>query len=124
MSKSFRLALTIASIALFAGPAAAQDAAAGMKVFARCAVCHTTVPGKNGLGPSLAGVVGRKAGSVPGFSYSPAMKASGIVWTKEKIQTFITNPQAFVKGTRMMAPPVTNPKDRANVAAYLATLKK
>lgn len=124
MHKNIRIALAITSVALLAGPAAAQDAAAGARVFARCSVCHTTVPGKNGLGPSLAGVVGRKAGSVPGFSYSPAMKASGIVWTKEKIQTFITNPQALVKGTRMMAPPVTNPKDRADVAAYLATLKK
>jgi cytochrome c len=124
MHKSIRFVLTITSVALLAGPAAAQDAAAGARVFTRCAVCHATVPGKNGMGPSLAGVVGRKAGSIPGFNYSPAMKTAGFVWTKEQIQAFITNPQALVKGTRMMIPPVTIPKDRADVAAYLATLKK
>ena len=124
MHKSTRIALTIASVAISAGPAAAQDAAAGARVFARCAVCHSTVPGKNGMGPSLAGVVGRKAGAVPGFIYSPAMLSAGLVWTKERIQAFVTGPQALVKGTRMFIPPVTNPRDRADVAAYLATLKK
>ena len=124
MHKSIRVALTIAGVALLGGSAAAQDATAGARVFTRCAVCHSTVPGKNGMGPSLAGIVGRTAGSVPGFSYSPAMKAAGIVWTKERIQALITNPQALVKGTRMFIPPVTNTKDRADVAAYLATLKK
>lgn len=124
MHKSTRIVLTITSVALLASPAAAQDAAAGARAFSRCAVCHSTVPGKNGMGPSLAGVVGRKAGSVPGFSYSPAMKAAGIVWTKEQIQALMTNPQGLVKGTRMFIPPVTSAKDRADVAAYLATLKK
>ena len=124
MHKNVHIALMIASVALLGGSAVAQDAMAGARVFTRCAVCHSTVPGKNGMGPSLAGVVGRKAGSAPGFSYSPAMKAAGIVWTKDQIQALITNPQALVKGTRMFIPPVTNAKDRADVAAYLATLKK
>lgn len=123
MTKSIRIALAAAGIALIAGPAAAQNAAAGAKIFVRCAVCHSTVAGKNGLGPSLAGVVGRKAGTVPGFNYSPAMKAVGQPWTKDRIATFVTNPQAMVKGTRMFVAPVTNPQDRANLVAYLAGLK-
>jgi cytochrome c len=79
--------------------------------------------GKPHPAPNLRGVVGRKAASYPGFSYSPALKASAITWTAAKISQFLTGPQNLVPGTFMV---ITVPKDdeRANVVAYLASLKK
>ncbi len=109
-----------ASLFLLGLPAArAQDR--GEAMFKRnCAICHSLDPGKNKVGPSLAGVVGRRAGSVPDFSYSPANKASGIVWTKEKLDEYLTNPQKMVPGTLMLFPGLKNPDDRQAVIAYLA----
>ena len=86
-----------------AAPAAAGDAVKGKATFARCAICHAVQPGVNKLGPSLAGVVGRKAASVPGFAYSPAMKASGIVWTPDQLDAYLAKPSAKVPGTTSAA---------------------
>lgn len=102
---------------------AAGDAAKGKTVFARCMACHATVAGRNGIGPSLAGVVGRKAGAVPSYAYSPALKASAITWTPPAIDKFVTNPRGTVPGTKMIFAGVPNAADRENLIAYLATLK-
>ncbi|HTG39183.1 c-type cytochrome [Sphingomonas sp.] len=111
----------VAAIAAPPAPAAQGDAAKGKTTFARCAACHSVVPGKKGIGPSLAGIVGRKAGTVPGYRYSPAMAKSGLTWDDATIARFIAGPSKVVPGTKMMAPPITNPQDQANIIAYLKT---
>src|SRR6266404_7340291 len=115
--------LVLATASLFYGQARADgDAAAGKTVFAnQCASCHTTEVGKNGFGPSLAAVLGRKAGGLAGFTYSPAMAQAGLVWDEKNLDEFLTSSTAKVPGTSM---PVQLPSasDRANVIAYLETL--
>ena len=105
-------------------PAWAQgDVSAGQKIFStECSVCHSNVPGGSGYGPSLAGVVGRKAGSLPGFDYSSALKSSGLVWNDATLSQFLTGPSQLVPGTTMQAT-VPGTADRTNLIAYLATLK-
>lgn len=99
------------------------DPAAGEKVFTQCKACHTVQAGQNRIGPSLAGVVGRKAGTVEGFSYSPAMKAAGLTWTMENIDKYLTDPKVLVPGNKMAFPGLKKPEDRSNVIAYLAQQK-
>jgi cytochrome c len=106
--------------AALAGPAPAGDAAKGKAVFARCAACHAVTP-KNGIGPSLAGVVGRKSGSVAGYRYSAAMQKAGLTWDEATLSKYVAGPSKLVPGTKMMAPPLTNPQDQANLVAYLKT---
>src|SRR5215467_5760299 len=74
-----------ASTAAILKAEAAGNAAAGEQVFARCAVCHSSKPGENKNGPSLAGVVGRKSGSAQGYDYSPALKSAGITWNEQEL---------------------------------------
>jgi alcohol dehydrogenase (cytochrome c) len=116
-------ALVLVAAALFLGQArAAGDAAAGKTVFAnQCSSCHTTEAGKNGFGPSLAGVLGRKAGGLAGFGYSPAMAHSGVSWDEKTLDEFLTSSTQKVPGTSMSVM-LTNASDRANVIAYLETL--
>jgi cytochrome c len=95
------------------------DAAKGKKVFAKCMACHTLEAGKNKVGPSLHGIIGRKAGSVEGFSYSDAMKNSGLTWDEATLDTYLTNPKKEVAGNKMAFPGLPKPEDRANVIAYL-----
>ena len=113
------------SVLLLSGVAAqAGDATKGKSVFTRCAICHVaTKDGGNGLGPNLFGVVGRKAGTAPGFNYSPAMKSSGITWTPDKLSAYITHPGAVVPANRMAFAGIGNPEQVADVVAYLSTLK-
>lgn len=113
------------TLALLAGGAeAAGDASAGKGVFSRCAACHNAVKGgPNMIGPNLFGVVGRKAGTAPGFSYSNAMKSSGITWTPDKLDTYLTHPAQVVPGTRMAFAGIPDAKQRADLIAYLGTLK-
>lgn len=99
----------------------AQDAAAGEKDFFVCRACHQIGPGaKIAVGPVLNGVVGRKAGTYPGFDYSPANKDSGIVWTPEELDKYLTNPQAVVPHTKMIFPGLKDEQKRKDVIAYLA----
>lgn len=95
------------------------DAAAGKLVFAQCRTCHVTDAGVNKTGPSLNGVVGRKSGSVAGFTYSPANSASGIVWTKEKLFQYLEKPQRVIPKTKMIFAGLPDAQKRANVIAYL-----
>ena len=102
---------------------AAGDAAAGQQLFAsHCGICHATQPGVNKIGPSLAGVFGRKSGTEAGYEYSPALKAAAITWDEKELDKFLQNPSADVHGTKMVVS-VPGNDDRQNVIAYLKTLK-
>lgn len=121
------LRLLAVTAAVLAAPAVfAADAANGKAVFDRlCVICHstTTEPGGPVLGPTLAGVVGRKAASVNEFAmYTPALKNHKVTWDAKSLNEFLASPGTKVPGT-MMVMPVPDPKDRADVIAYLATLK-
>jgi cytochrome c len=103
-----------------AASARAQDVAAGEKDFLVCRACHQVGPGaKIAVGPVLNGVVGRKAGTFPGYAYSPANKESGIVWTPEELDKYLTNPQAVVPHTKMIFPGLKDDQKRKDVIAYL-----
>jgi cytochrome c len=102
----------------------AGDAVHGQVLFkARCSICHNPdKAGKNGVGPALYGAYGRAAtASTNGFAYSAALKASGIVWTPEKLNQWIQRPASLVPGVKMVLPPVTMPQDRADIIAFLKT---
>ena len=99
----------------------AGDPAKGSGVFDdNCSSCH--VLGGVGQGPNLVGVVGRKAGSQPGFPYTDALKASGLAWTPANLDRFLQGPKKLVPGTAMQAV-VEDPTERRNLIAYLGTLK-
>lgn len=100
------------------------DAAAGEKVFAACRTCHVFDEGVNRVGPSLHKIVGRNAGSAPGYSYSDANKGSGITWTPEVLFEYLKDPKAYVPGTKMAYPGVKDDQKRANLVAYLEAQSK
>jgi cytochrome c len=110
--------MTGAALAQYAG-----DAAAGQRVFVQCQACHAVEPGANRLGPTLHGVVGRASGGVPGFNYSPANRNAGIVWTPEKLFQYLENPRRVVPGTTMAFAGIGDPQRRADLIAYLGTLR-
>jgi cytochrome c len=97
----------------------AADAAAGAKVFNLCKTCHTLEAGKNRVGPHLAGLFGRKSGSVEGFAYSPAMKNAGIVWDDDNVKKYAADPKGFLPGNKMAFAGVKKEEDLANLMAYL-----
>ena len=102
----------------------AADAEAGAKIFkTQCAVCHSPVAGKNMVGPSLFGIVGRQSGTAPGFTYSAANKESGVTWDEGNLDKYLPNPRAFIVGTTMTYAGLKNDTQRADLIAYLATLK-
>src|SRR5882724_1592301 len=102
------------------GVAAAQDIAAGEKTFNVCRACHQIGDrAMNSIGPVLTGVVGRKAGSFPGYNYSEANKSSGITWDEATLTDYLKNPQAKVPGTKMMFPGLKKEQDIDNVIAFL-----
>lgn len=121
-----KLAIALAAGAALAtaGMTGTAQAATGDQIYKqRCAACHAVTPGKSGpMAPTLAGVVGRKAGTGPFPGYSPALKAAGTVWTQAKLDTFLAAPTKVVPGTRMVIP-VPNADDRKALIGYLATLK-
>ncbi|MGD9670633.1 MAG: cytochrome c family protein [Hyphomicrobiaceae bacterium] len=103
--------------------ASAADVANGESVFKKCKACHAT-DGKNKVGPHLDGVLGRKAGSVDGFNYSEAMKNSGITWNEAELDKYLKDPKADIPGNKMVFVGIKDDADRADLVAYLATLKK
>lgn len=103
--------------------AAADSAPQPPQAFMQCVSCHSVKPGVNGVGPSLHGVVGRKAGTLPGYAYSDALKAWGKTLTPEELDTWLTAPMQDVPGTKMVFPGMPDPAKRKEVIDYLATLK-
>jgi cytochrome c len=102
------------------------DLARGEQLFKECMKCHTIVPGEVKIGPSLAGVVGRRPGSVPDFGYSQDMinlGSSGIVWNEVNLDQFLTRPRSLVAGTKMVFQGFRRLADRDDVIAYLSTIR-
>ena len=114
-----------------AGPRSAQtdqaspETGAGARpaAFAQCVSCHSVEPGKHGVGPSLANIMGTKAGDIPGFNFSPALKESGLVWNDETLDQWLAAPRKLVPGTRMAYAGMSNPAQRKEVIEYIKTLK-
>jgi cytochrome c len=137
MSRTFRLVRgRIAGIALAAcamalgmalspasAPAQQGNAEEGAEIFKKCRACHDVGPtAKNKLGPLLNGVIGRKAGTIEGFKYSPAnleAGAKGLVWTEEKLFKYLQDPRAFMPGTIMAFAGLRDEQDRRDLIAYL-----
>ncbi len=109
---------TLAQPATAATPTTGGDAAAGRLVFRKCQACHSMEPGKTILGPSLAGIMGRKSGSDPNYNYSPAMKQANIVWDAKTLDAYLSDPQKVVPGNKMPFPGLKTDHDRADVIAY------
>jgi cytochrome c len=118
------LMLAALVLAAAAAPARAGDAAAGKKVFQRqCALCHSTEEGKSKIGPSLHGVVGRHAASLPDYTYSAAMKKADKVWDEATLDPYLASPRTAVPGTKMVFTGLRSEEERQDVIAYLKTLK-
>ncbi|QXM23885.1 cytochrome c family protein [Elioraea tepida] len=119
--------LAAAALLWQALPASAEDAAAGQRVFAQCRACHTVDKGgRNGVGPNLWGIVGSPAGKREGFRYSANMQElaqGGLVWTRENLDKYLENPKSLVPRGSMAFAGIRNPEQRANLIAYLETLK-
>jgi cytochrome c len=107
-----------------AAPAAAVAAAdAKPAAYAQCAACHSVEPGKHGIGPSLHGVYGTKAGDIPGYAFSDKLKASGLTWDDATLDQWLAGPMKMVPGTKMTYAGMSDPAKRAEIIAYLKTLK-
>jgi cytochrome c2 len=112
----FAVAGLIASSApAFAG----GDAAKGAIAFNKCRACHSLEPGRNGVGPSLAGSIGRQSASVPGYAYSSGMKNVNITWTEENLDVWLSSPRAMVPNTKMTFLGMSSPEERADLIAFL-----
>jgi cytochrome c len=113
-------ALMCLTMALAAPPVLAEgDPAAGKKVFNKCKACHSLEAGQNKIGPTLAGVFGRAAGSVDGFKYSDAMKSSDLSWSEESLMAYLANPKEFMPGNRMAFPGIKKEDEMENLLAFL-----
>src|SRR3954451_4861740 len=97
------------------------DVATGKLVFRKCQACHSLEPGKNGLGPSLSGIIGKKASSVTNYNYSPAMKSSSLTWDVATLEAYLTDPQKWVPGNKMPFPGLKTENERKAVIAFLAS---
>jgi len=114
----------VATIALAGGAPAYADPGTGLSSFNKiCANCHTNRPGKNNIGPTLFGLIGRKSGSAPGFSYSDAMKNADVTWNESTLGQYLTDPKAFIPGNRMPYAGVKKPDERQDIIIYLNTLR-
>ena len=108
-----------------AAPVQAQDVAQGQKSYAKCKVCHTIESGGiHGVGPNLHGVFGAKAGTKAGFSYSPAMKNSTIVWSDETIAQYVADPRRFLPGNKMAFPGIKKEDEVKDLIAYMKEAAK
>jgi cytochrome c len=116
------IALVMAMVTIEACRAA--DPAAGQQVFVKCERCHTLNGAANENGPTLRGVFGRKAGTVPGWTYSEAMKASNVVWTPQTLDAYLAKPKEFIPDSTMNFPGLKKPEERAALISYLEQATK
>jgi cytochrome c len=116
-------AAAVTSAVLIATGAPAQGTGSGEALYEICAPCHKLEPTSSELGPTLIGVVGRKAGARGDFRYSRALLAAGIVWDEAALDAFLADPQAFIAGTRMPFSGIPDKTERANLISYLRTLR-
>lgn len=118
-----RSALVLLSIIVLPAPsgwAATGNPSAGEALFGRCKICHAIEPGQpNPVGPNLHGIFGRKAGTWDAYDYSTAMKQSGVVWSDDTLAKYLKAPSAFIPDNKMAFPGLKNPKDIADLLAYL-----
>lgn len=111
---------SLTALAFVTSAHADGDAAAGAKVFVQCSACHTVgVDAQNSVGPVLNGVVGRAAGTYPGYRYSSAMRKSGLTWDEATLQRYLKGPDQVLPGTKMAFAGIASDADLANVIAYL-----
>ncbi|MBL9012022.1 MAG: cytochrome c family protein [Alphaproteobacteria bacterium] len=138
--KTFAAAALCAAALSFAAPAIAGsvelditgadgvkmtgDPEAGKTKYNQCATCHSLEAGKNKVGPTLYGIIGRVAGTVEGYNYSKANKESGITWTEQEMFVYLENPKAKIPGTKMAFAGLKKAEDRANVIAYIQESSK
>ncbi len=120
---NLKLALVLTGMAFgLVSPAIAQDAALGEKVFLKCRACHQVgETAKNGVGPNLNGLIGRKAGTVAGYNYSDANKNSGLTWDEATFKEYIKDPKGKMPGTKMAFAGLKNDTEINNLVAYLKT---
>lgn len=113
-------------MAALAGTAqAAGDAVRGAVLFKlNCSPCHSAEPGQNLVGPTLFSVVGRTAASIVDFTYSAAMKGSGVTWTPDRLMVYLRAPRKYIPGVKMMFPGLPDQQDRESVVAFLTTLTR
>ena len=115
--------MTAGLVAMVPAVASAQDADAGKAVFNKCRACHSTDAGKNMVGPSLNGIVGKKSGAAEGFAYSDAMKAAGKTWDDAALDAYIADPKTAIPGNKMVFVGIKDEADRKNLIAFLKTVK-
>jgi cytochrome c len=101
----------------------AADIDAGKATFKKCTLCHTDEPGKNKIGPSLFGIVGRKSASLSNYNYSDAMKNFDHTWNPQTLDAYLTDPRVVVPGTKMIFLGLKDKTERDDLIAYLETLK-
>jgi cytochrome c len=112
------------ALATASATAQAADAARGEKLYEECVACHSFEPGVHGIGPSLYRMFNRQAGELADYRYSPALKRSGIIWTADTLEAFITDSQQFVPANRMPYAGMPDAADRADLIAYLQKVTK
>jgi cytochrome c len=120
VKSSYFSLLLLAAATCHAQDSTALDPKRGELLFQTCSACHTVLG--DGVGPSLYGIFGRRAGTQEGFKYSSAMTSSGLIWDDLTLRAFVKSPQSVVKGTAMTFPGYTSPADVDNVVAYMKTL--
>lgn len=119
-----RTLIVMAVAGLFAANLAHADAKRGEKLFEECSACHNLQPNAASVGPDLHGVFGRKAGAVDTFRYSPALRKSGITWSRQTLDNYLADPQKVVPANRMPYAGMPDAKDRADLLDYLQTAFK
>jgi cytochrome c len=117
-------AAVAAATGTFTSPGRAETQPTPPAAFAQCVACHSTEPNQTVYGPSLAGIARRRAGSLPGYAYSPALKASGLTWNAATLDRWLTSPQRTVPGTRMPFTGIADPAARKAVVDYLLSLRQ
>jgi cytochrome c len=121
---TFTTGLLLAALMSAQAAYAAGDFKRGADVHeAQCAECHSLKEGKNKKGPSLFGVIGRKAGTLADVAYTDEMKASGVTWSAEKLREYLAGPKAMIPGTKMKYKSKMTPQETEDLLAFLATVK-